>query len=469
MGRAPRVKTYRVLAAAAACAALAGCGDTLVDHDATDLQALLCDPGTATCDAGGELTCRPDSPTECGATCADCTAGTVPANAIAACLLPAAGGQGRCGFECTGGRLRCGDACCEATQITAGLAHSCALTSAGSLVCWGSDAWGQITDRVTLGRIYPPTVAGQGPVLFGSGVTAAAAGQLHTCAVVDGVVRCVGWNDFGQAPDAVPGLGGVVALAAGQRHTCALTSAGAVTCWGARDQRGGDDGTARFTPIASGVLRISAGLEHTCAVMTSGAVRCWGGNTYGQLGDGTTAGPRLVPVEPIAAGMTYVAAGHSHTCAALPTDGRPPSGNVYEAVRCWGAQPGSLFLLGEPQLAPAIPLKDADTSVIRFAPLGLATGRTHVCVLGDDELAGIFCFGAENGAGQLGTNAAPTSEAAPIPSSAGARAVAAGDDHTCAIWVDGGVRCWGSNAAGQLGDGTDVAPGAGVIVTVSGR
>jgi alpha-tubulin suppressor-like RCC1 family protein len=82
----------------------------------------------------------------------------------------------------------------------------------------------------------------------------------------------------------------------------------------------------------------------------------------------------------------------------------------------------------------------------------VAVGGSHVCAIADGGR--LFCWGA-NADGQLGTgDLASRLSAYPLDFSAGqVKEVAAGTRHTCALLTGGEVRCWGSNAVGQLGNG----------------
>ncbi|WP_322509251.1 hypothetical protein [Anaerolinea sp.] len=134
-------------------------------------------------------------------------------------------------------------------QITAGGSHTCALTAASEVYCWGSNRSGE---------------AGIG-----------------------------GYSDLAAPVIPVPGLSGISAIAAGKAHTCALTGAGTVYCWGYNyfGQLGDGTTTSSPTPVQvsglSNATAIAAGEDHTCALVIDGTVRCWGMNWYGQLGDGT--------------------------------------------------------------------------------------------------------------------------------------------------------------------------------------
>jgi alpha-tubulin suppressor-like RCC1 family protein len=84
-----------------------------------------------------------------------------------------------------------------------------------------------------------------------------------------------------------------VALAAGSVHTCGRTAAGQVLCWGRNTYGQLGDGTTadRWRPVrvpGGPFAAISAAGAHTCAV-ANGAPLCWGYNVSGQLGDGTRA------------------------------------------------------------------------------------------------------------------------------------------------------------------------------------
>lgn len=197
----------------------------------------------------------------------------------------------------------------------------------------------------------------------------------------------------------------------------------------ARSARFGETGT----PLA-------AGGDHTCALTVSGSVECWGGNSSGQLGDGSTTN-RLTPVDVVglASGVRAIAAGYYHTCALTISGG----------VKCWGDN--TYGQIGDGTTTNR--LVPVDVSGLTSGVQAIAAGGTHTCAV--TTSGGVKCWG-RNWDGQLG-DGTTTSCTTPVDVSGlttGVVALAAGNFHTCALSTSGGVKCWGRNGSGQVGDGT---------------
>lgn len=191
-------------------------------------------------------------------------------------------------------------------SLDAGGLHSCGITSDGTLYCWGFDgagALGTLADESCedgLGNLFPCSSL---PVSVSSGLVfvSVSAGVAHTCAVTtNGTAYCWGRNVNGQlgdgtttsrtTPVAVAGALRFVAVSAGNSHSCGVTASGEAYCWGGnhRGQLGEGSVSGRTSPTrVTGGLRLSsvgAGGAHTCGLTEGGAAYCWGSNAYGALG-----------------------------------------------------------------------------------------------------------------------------------------------------------------------------------------
>jgi alpha-tubulin suppressor-like RCC1 family protein len=235
----------------------------------------------------------------------------------------------------------------------------------------------------------------------------------------------------------------------GQEMGCAVLSSGGLKCWGVNNGGQVGDGTTtnRSTPVdvsglSSGVTGISVGIASysSCALLSTGGVKCWGGNGSGQIGDGTTT-IRSTPVDVsgLSSGVSAISVGDRIACAVLSTG----------AAKCWGGN-------GSGQIGDG-------TTTNRYTPVAvsglssgvstIAAGGSHTCAL--LTTGGVKCWG-QNSNGRLGDGTTTWSNFPVDVSglSSGVSAISAGGQHTCALLSTGGVKCWGFNSSGQLGDGT---------------
>lgn len=152
--------------------------------------------------------------------------------------------------------------------------HALALLADGTVMAWGTNEYGELGDGTTKRRTTPVLVSGLANV-----VAIACGGELGTgnassslALLADGTVMAWGQNRFGQlgdgtatemriTPGPVSGIANVTAIAAGDRYSLALLSDGTVMAWGY--QRG-------LTPTqVSGIANVTAiagGSDHNLAL-----------------------------------------------------------------------------------------------------------------------------------------------------------------------------------------------------------
>ncbi|MBN2359420.1 MAG: hypothetical protein JXR83_08190, partial [Deltaproteobacteria bacterium] len=150
-----------------------------------------------------------------------------------------------------------------------------------------------------------------------------------------------------------------------------------------------------------------------------------------------------------------LAGGGAHTCAVAS------GGDAW----CWGDNERGQLGVGDTLTRGSVPGDMAYLPAVELEPSGSAThvavGDNHACaVLGGH---GIKCWGWNyegqlgqgdtiargDQIGELGASLPPVA----LASDQEVYAITAGANHTCALLADGSVYCWGDNACGQLGLG----------------
>lgn len=390
----------------------------------------------------------------------------------------------------------------DAVAVATSDSHTCAILASGQMRCWGSNAWWQLGQGLPVdARVSAPPAADIDLAEDGLSVVKVAPGGYHenypeggyTCALLsNGRVKCwgrgtqadppgpagwLGYENLDNIPVPIPPptsevarfipLEGIHMISAGYLYTCAThgapnTPGGELVCWGdslfiTGPEPIGDGkdevGSLVFLPSVTAsvaVREVVAGPTHVCAIDMTDALWCWGEGVHGEIGVVPPA--NLTTPASVLTDVVHVSVGRLHTCAVQ----RPA-----DAVYCWGdnaeAQLGvdlALEQANEPTLADEVQISQGERI------LDIVSGHKHNCILvATSDGREVRCWGL-NHMGQLGLNtdvepaSQPTPHRVKFTTAKGfpVQISAHIGHHTCAVFSEGEVWCWGSNTFGQLGN-----------------
>ncbi|MGL4399354.1 MAG: cadherin-like beta sandwich domain-containing protein [Luteolibacter sp.] len=362
------------------------------------------------------------------------------------------------------------------------------------LNAWGSGSNGRLGNGGTAPSKVPVDVLATG-LLSGKTVTSVSAGDQHSLALCsDGTLAAWGSNASGQlgnsflsdssVPIAVGSSGvlagkDVIAVSAGGVHSLALCSDGTVVSWGGNSNGQLGDGTyiSRVVPVnliqtgllaGKKVVAISAGNQHSLALCSDGQVVAWGRNFAGILGTGSTGGSQTQPVAVdrtgVLLGKTVVAvsAGEYHNLV-LCSDG---------TLVTWGYNDAGMLGIGN-TLDQAFPVAVISTGALagKFVT-AIDTGSRHNLVLCSD---GTLLTWGSNFAGQLGNGQFDGQTTTPMKVNQSGvlgnktvTKVAAGSYYNLVSCSDGTVASWGWDGAGHVGNGSGAASNIPVLLNFWG-
>lgn len=279
-------------------------------------------------------------------------------------------------------------------------------------------------------------------------------------------VYCWGSNEYGQlgngswnlgaAGTKVSSLNGVTKVVTQIHSACALTALGQVFCWGAGNSGQLGNGAIQDSNVpvlvqgvGDAVSIFAVGPESFCAQVASGEIYCWGKNNVGQLGNGSFINGSVPSVVVGLNDVVSVSSLGDSACATVL------NGDIY----CWGGNAFGRLGVGDQGNINVASIVPGFSGVVRYYP-----SYYHVCALMSDKK--VKCSGLEE-SGRLGNGSVNWAVSPFMTDVAGLEnvmEVVTSDATSCALKNDDTVWCWGPNASGQVGNGTNIAVAQPVLV-----
>jgi len=253
------------------------------------------------------------------------------------------------------------------------------------------------------------------PTGDGERMTSLATGRPGSCAAADdGTVFC--WGRGRDTPEPVADVDDVTTVVVDESvDTCVIRADGGVVCWATYDSE------PESVPGLCNVTALTLGTDARCAVVDDGSVKCWGRLNESVFGKSSST--RATELPGVSDAIDVAAGPMGYTCV-LMADG---------TVSCWGGGPRTAGRPG-PELTPVPEIEGA------VALTAANYGESEMCAVLEDGTVSCWTH---------------FSTPAPVAGLEDVRAVAVSSSHACAVLRDGSARCWGSNASGQLGNGTN--------------
>ena len=354
----------------------------------------------------------------------------------------------------------------KTSKISTGSQQSCSVLANGIAMCWGMGNYGQLGNGLSTSSSNPVYVN------ITNTFKAISTGLWFSCGILsNGTAMCWGYNNQGQLGDGTDSVNRpnpvrvntanlFTAISAGYKHSCGIISNGSAMCWGyaASGQLGNAGTTQQDSPVyvntANTFTSISAGGLASCGILSNGTAMCWGGNGYGQLGNSGAANPSTSPIYVNTANtFTSISAGYFHACGIISNG----------SAMCWGY--GNYGAIGDGSTTTrADPVYVNTTN--RFVQI--AVGQVSTCGILSDGRA--MCWGTGTN-GQLGNGLGATSVNPVYVNTTNTFVDIScdpGDYYSCCgIISNGSAMCWGSNAQGQIGDGSTTTRNNPVYVNTS--